>query len=441
MTTTPFSMKLAGLAAFIALCVGVLAYLFQTAGGQIRFSAPYRFTALMSDVANLVPDSDVREAGVKVGQIDSLKPNGTLTAVGIELDQAAAPVYRDARVLLETKTLVGENYVSLDAGHSSAGALPSGAQLPLSHTDEAVQLDQIFTSLDPATRRRIQADLRELGIGLAGRGQDLNQLFSSTAGTATAGTRVLDIFDAQRAALARVISNGATALDAIASRRDALRQLALAGQTAATAAEARDASLRQTIAELPSALTRTQRTVAALRRLSLTGTPVLSQLEAGVTALTPAVRVLGPTTVALEPSARQLVPFVRSLTTLALRLGTFGRIALPGVSALGPLLRQVDPLLSYLDPYVREIGAAVANVGAFAGGSDSYGHEARVQALFDQSTLDTVPPSLRQAMNALIASGAIAILRNTHSNAYPKPGAVGNPQPFTSAYPHVGGGR
>src|SRR5690348_6741840 len=158
MPSTP--VRIAVLLAFAGGTAAIFVLLFGQAGGRIPLGHPYRATVTVPTAVQLVPNSDVRAAGVKVGTVTSVEPDAAGHArVGVILDHGFAPLYRDARVLVRTKTVLGENYLSIDPGTPAAGAVRSGGSLPLARAEDAVLLDQILSTFDAPTRRRLRADL------------------------------------------------------------------------------------------------------------------------------------------------------------------------------------------------------------------------------------------------------------------------------------------
>lgn len=108
--------KLFALAAFTAVCVGIFVYLYGAAGGNLRLSTPYTVKVDVPDAFQLVNNADVRRAGVKVGRVIDVTDVAGHSRVTIELKDEHAPIHQDARVLVRTKTLVGENYLALEPG-------------------------------------------------------------------------------------------------------------------------------------------------------------------------------------------------------------------------------------------------------------------------------------------------------------------------------------
>lgn len=432
--------KLAALAAFAVLSGVVFVYLFSLAGGRVEVGGDdYRLTVSLPEGFALESNAEVRAAGVRVGRVTSIASEGSTPIVELALDQEVTPVHADARVRLRTRTLVGENYVELMPGGSPAPALPSGESLPLSQSDESVQFDQILGILDPATRRGVRANLRELGRGI-GDGDDVNAVFDGLAGTAANGATVVDAVHAQRRDLARVIDNSATVLGAISARERALRGLIADANTAASAAAARDERLRAAIRELPGTLGAATSTVGSLRALSRVGEPATTDIDNALVTLRPAIAELAPTARDTRGLLRRVPALAGEVGPLLEDLEGFSGKSRPAVRALRPALAQLEPAISYLRPYSPEVGSVVSNIGAFHGGKDATGSLARVQLLFDQSTLaNALPPEAGGLLDALAGTGLVGLLPSTKANPYPAPGSLDSPRPFDGPYPLIGG--
>ena len=92
-------------AAAMALVFGVL---WVNMGGQIPLGVTggYRVTAALSGGQNLVYDSDVRMAGVRVGKIRGLHRGDGVVDATMEIRGSAHPLHEGATVRLRPKTLI-----------------------------------------------------------------------------------------------------------------------------------------------------------------------------------------------------------------------------------------------------------------------------------------------------------------------------------------------
>lgn len=436
--------KIAALAAFGLVCVAIFAYLFKSAGGNIIPGHRYSFTATLQNSFQLVPQADVREAGVKIGRVTAIDqaPQGKGVKVKVEIQDKYRPVYRDSRLLLRTKTLVGENYLDLTPGTPAAGAIPDNGQLPLKNSEDAVQLDNILSSLDKHTRASVQANLRSLGDGFGPReGADLNELLGAARPTVTDGTDLMTILDQQHNKVAALIDNTGRVMQAFADRTADVRGLALSAKRTSEAVAARDQAVRNTIAELPDTLTQAQSTSSRLASFASTATPVVRDLRLASVDLTPVVQDLRPTAAAARSLVDVLPGTLTRLDPVLTHLKQFTAAATPLMPGLDALLRQANPALTYLAPYDHEFGSFFANVGTMNGIRDSVGQIGRVQAELGENSLTALSPDARKALGVLLDAGIVRKSHSSGQNSYPEPGAIGSPQPFAGAYPQVQPGR
>lgn len=429
--------KIAGLLLFTAVCVGIFLYLFQAAGGKLRLSSPYQVTVEVPNAFQLVQNADVRRAGVKIGVVNDIKSDGRIARVDIELEDDQAPLYRNARALVRTKTLVGENYLELEPGTPAAGEIADGGRLPVGRAEDAVQLDQILSAMDARTRAAVRANLQNIGGGLRRRGTDLNRLLGALRPTVETGGNALAVLDRQRGAVAGIVRNTGAVMQAIGDRRQDVRTLATSARRTAQAVAARDDRVRELFAELPSTLEQTSRSATRLGAFSNRATPVARDLRAAARDLGPVVADLGPTAVGARNLLRELGPALTVADPLLQELGDFSGAAAPAVGALDDFLRQADPALSYLKRYDRELAAFFSNVGSALDTRDAVGNVARVHLLADERSFGGLSASAKKALDALIAAGGLTGVRHSGTNTYPAPGTVGRPQDGGGTYPRL----
>jgi phospholipid/cholesterol/gamma-HCH transport system substrate-binding protein len=95
----------------------------------------------------LYPGSDVRILGVRVGQVESVEPEGDHVHVTFSYeDKYRVPA--DAKAAIVAPSLVSDRYVQLLPVFESGQALPPGARIPLERTAVPVELDRVSQSLD-----------------------------------------------------------------------------------------------------------------------------------------------------------------------------------------------------------------------------------------------------------------------------------------------------
>ena len=205
----------------------------------------------------------------------------------------------------------------------------------------------------------------------------------------------------------------------------------------ARAVAARDRQLASTVAVLPSLLQQSRITTTHLGQFSGRALPVLSELTTAFNRLVPAVAALGPAAASGRTMLHELDRFDRAGTPLLARLRRFSHAAYPIAPQLDGFLRQINPLLRYLDPYAPEVGAFFANQRSITSSTEGPGKIGRIQAVVSSSTLTSFPPALQSAVSALLKVGAFELASRLGNNAYPRPGAMPYPKPFSGRYSHI----
>lgn len=157
-----------------------LALVLIVAGGtlfqrSLVSSSTYLLEVPTEDASGLYPGSDVMIAGAPAGTVQDITlGQGGLAVVTASIDATYAPVHRDATVSIRPKSLLGEMYVALDPGQAAA-TLPSGATLPRLQVNRSTDLQQVVSTFDTPTRDKLQTVVVELGGGVMGRGENINQ--------------------------------------------------------------------------------------------------------------------------------------------------------------------------------------------------------------------------------------------------------------------------
>lgn len=428
------------LALFVAACViggGLFVAALGVSGAFHRSSASYRFQAVVPDALSLGPKSEVRMAGLKVGQVSAIKRRGDVAVLMLELERKYAPIRRNARVSIRLKTLVGENYVDLYPGDARARPLPDRGVLPIEQARPVPQIDQVLSVLDPKTRAHTRRLLRGLGEGLAGGGSQVNDLVRDLSATTTGIVPVSRVLAQDRAKVARIVDNLGAVMRAVGDRGADLERLARDGRRTAEAVAARDAALRAALPRLPGTLAQVRRTTTTLERITRTTTPVVSDLATAVERLRPAIDELRPAAQQGREVVRELGRASPPLTRTLASLHTLSDPAAAALPNVHDVLRQLNPVLAYLAPYARELGTFFANNRSGSNYFDATGHAARIHAVITDSTPVAYSPAMSRAVEAILSSGVLGKIHTMGSNAYPSAGDVGTPKPYAGGYPRI----
>src|SRR5205807_1991997 len=100
-------------------------------------------------------------------------------------------------------------------GSRKAPGLPDGATLPRGQIAPTVQLDQILSTFDPATRRAFSVWQRQEGMALTGRGEDLNAALGQLYPFATNVDRVLSVLRRQSVATTTLLRDTGVVFSAL----------------------------------------------------------------------------------------------------------------------------------------------------------------------------------------------------------------------------------
>lgn len=341
------------MAGFALSCFGLLLYLWVAFGGGFPLKPQgYRFHVHFGEATQLAQQADVRISGVPVGKVVNvaLGPNDTTDAT-IQLDERYAPIPRDARAILRSKTLLGETFVELTPGHKSAGLLPEGGTLPDAQVQRTVELDEILRSLDPATRRSFQVWMQSLAQGIQGRGQDLNNAFGNLAPFAEDTDALLRTLDDQQQAVQQLVRNTGTVFAAFSARSDQLTGLIRNSNAVFGTIAARNQQLEQTFRAFPTFERESSLTLNRLNQFAREANPIITQLR-------PVARQLSPT---LQAAAR----FAPSFRDFFVNLGPLITAAKPGLPAFRQFLASARPALGQLDPFTRSLNPFLAYVADF----------------------------------------------------------------------------
>ena len=345
--------NLAMVGAFALLCVGGLGFLAVSMGLNVPgVQLGWRLQASFAGVQGLVAQSDVDVSGVRVGRVISIAPDGAGGAlVTMEIDRGVR-VRQDARAVLRPKTAIGEKFVELVRRPGSTAAyVPDGYRLPRAQTGQAVEIDDVLNQLDPQTRAALSSSLRELGVAVNGRQDDVSAAIPEVEQAAANLRPLARTADARQQEIDRILTDLAIILAALADEQDALGHVIVSGDTATGALAKRDQELAGTIQQADKLFTS------------------LDQVLADTTPADRATLAKAPGTI---QSGRQLVSTLN-----------------PAVDRLLPelLLAQVPFPNSQLSvSHPEAVSLAYEWISAFSQ-NDSNGHAFRITPIVDPATI------------------------------------------------------
>jgi phospholipid/cholesterol/gamma-HCH transport system substrate-binding protein len=343
--------------------LGILGIAFGVLMVYISFEAPnaipgrsyFNLYAKFQNADNIAPHAEVRLDGDLVGQVLNPHVEHGLGVVQLQLNPTIRPLLRSGtRVIVRPRSLVGVRYVEIVPGHGSQ-QLRNGSAVPSSHTGSTVALDQVLSTFDPTTRARTQTFLNELGLGVAGRGQDISDALGRAPRFLNDTQAVTGAIAAHPNAVPSLIDGSAAAATAV----DPVRELLASGF--APEASALDpfwqhaSSVQDTLSVAPAALTAVQSGLAQTD-------PLLQQLDGLANNIRPG---LDAAPAALRQTSDLLQEAKQPLATAASTLHTTGHAVNPTLnllSVLQPVLPDLDSVLSHGLPLTDQLGAYNCNV-------------------------------------------------------------------------------
>jgi phospholipid/cholesterol/gamma-HCH transport system substrate-binding protein len=172
----------------------VVTVLFTTILGisiaNINTTSTNAYKARFTDATLLLPNDDVRIAGVRVGQVKDVRIVDKRQAeVEFEVD-AGRTLPAGVTAQIKFRNLVGQRYVSLGEGDDTSGrTLPPGGTIPLERTTPALDLTELFNGFKPLFTALNPDDVNKLSYEviqvLQGEGGTIESLLSHTASLAT----------------------------------------------------------------------------------------------------------------------------------------------------------------------------------------------------------------------------------------------------------------
>jgi phospholipid/cholesterol/gamma-HCH transport system substrate-binding protein len=205
---------------FVVVCLFFTGYLAFTIG-NLSIHDPlgrntYHLTATFDDVSGLLPNDNVKVAGVVVGKVTSIKVRSGRAVVDMAISKQHENIPKDGTsAAIRWRNLIGQRYIYLYPGPVGGVALQSGDQIAT--TTSVVDLGELFNKLGPIVTAIDQNQVNELldtlTQALDGRQDKVGTALDDLA-TLARGLSSRD------AAIQRLVTNLSTVADTL-NRRDA----------------------------------------------------------------------------------------------------------------------------------------------------------------------------------------------------------------------------
>ena len=339
--------------AIYALALAAVAALAFAGTGAAPGKDVYEVDAVFDNSSFLIPGQDVKIGGARAGSVkDVTLTRDRRARVTMEVEEGFGPFRRNAECTIRPQSLIGEKFVQCEPGSSEQPELAKrGARptIPVEQTHSPVDLDIVFSALRRPVRERLTILLNELGTGLAGRPEELNDAIRRSNPALQQARRTLAILSGERQTLGRLIDESDRVVGELADRREEVRDfISNANEVTTTVADRRD-DLDLAIRRLPPLLDELEPSARELAGIAAEAREPVRDLGAAAPAVRQLLSDFDPLAEATRPTLEQLSELSRT-----------GRRAVRSAGPVADELRTVADRLPAVVPLVRELGDSVA---------------------------------------------------------------------------------
>jgi phospholipid/cholesterol/gamma-HCH transport system substrate-binding protein len=301
-------------AAAAAVVIAIVAVVvIVTSGGKT-----YTVHAIFQNASQIVSGDEIKVSGNTIGTVSNiaLTRNG-LADITLNIGESTYdPLHEGTIATVRASSLSGiaNRYVDLRLGSASNAAIQNGGVIPTSSTTSAVDLDELFNTLDPKTRNGLRDLIRGSAAAYAGQGkaaqaawQYLNPAIASTSALFAELNRDTPKFTAF------LVKTGSLVSD-ISARRTDLSGLIQHLSVTTNALANQHTALGQAVQRLPGFMRLANTTFVNLRN-------ALDDLKPLVDDSKPVAPKLEALLKQLKPLALDAVPTVRNLARIVSRPG------------------------------------------------------------------------------------------------------------------------
>jgi phospholipid/cholesterol/gamma-HCH transport system substrate-binding protein len=396
----------------LALVVLIVAFLLFGGSGGANYKLEF------AEADQLVRGDQVQVGGVPVGSVTGIELTHDYKAlVTIHVDSSLAPLHAGtvAQVRVPSLSSVANRYVALTpAPNKPNPPLADGATLPASATKEVTDLDALFNTLDPKTRKGLQEFIQGSAAQYVGASRQLGQTTELFPAFFNGNSHFFNELASDQKTLTTFLVETAKTVTTIGARQQSLSDLIENQNTTFQAIGSEQAALAQGLKALPGTLRQGNKTfeelpstLGALTTFINTSKPTTKSLTLLLERLRPLLTTATPTLHNLNVAFSQpgpnndLTDLVNVLPQLAKTLSTASPV---NVQAL----KESVPITAFLGPYSPDLAGTLRTFGQAASYYDANGHYARVTPVFPSFKLESsknnlVPTSGAEALKGLEA--------------------------------------
>jgi phospholipid/cholesterol/gamma-HCH transport system substrate-binding protein len=195
------------LGVFFALALVVAVLILEMIGAMDWFRGGYFITANFKTAQDLKRGDFVKMAGVEIGRVERIELDASRAKITMKIQKRKEVSIRtDAKAVIKFTGLMGQNFISIEAGSATAPVIQSGSI----ETIEQPDLSVLMTKLE----------------GVAGGIENLTKSFSTDNLSSLMGP-LTDFIKQNSAPLTAVIGNMKTVSDSIAQGRGSVGKLVM----------------------------------------------------------------------------------------------------------------------------------------------------------------------------------------------------------------------
>lgn len=380
------------LAALIGAAVLVVLLMF---GGD----SGYRVTAVFDNAGQLVKGNQVKVGGRPIGTIEKIGLDSRSQAVvELKIDDELTPLHRGTTATIRAPSLSGiaNRFVALQPGPNNAATIPDGGRIGVDETTAPVDLDDLFNTFDPKTRRGLQQLIAGQATYYGGRSKQANEALRYLSPALSSTSRLTRELVYDDGVFDRFLVDTSRVMRAVAQRRGDLSSLVGNANTTAAAIGDENQSLSQALGLLPGTLRKANTTFVNLRSTLDDLDPLVAASKPATVDLAPFLSKVRPLVADAEPTVRDLRVLISkpgpnndliNLTAKLPRLAQLTGTVFP--RAIRTMNRSSD-VVDTLRQYTPDLAGWFTKFGQAAAAYDANGHYARIQPMFSPFSVNDV---------------------------------------------------
>lgn len=378
------------LGAVLVLVLVVIAYLALTASAGVQYKLVFSSDEL------LVLGDPVEVGGVPVGSVKEITLNHQDKAlVTVSVNSSLTPLHQGTSAEIRVPSLSGvaDRYVALTPGPNNYPALPAGATI--AKTSSPVDLDELFNSLNPKTRRGLQQVIEGFADQYSGVEGDVNSAVGYFPSTLQSLDHVFAELTHDERTFTDFLINVAQATSVIGSRSASLQSLIGNADATFAAIGSQQEDLESGLKQLPETLTQGTDTFKALPSTLSALTRLVTLSKTDTTTLPSLFERLAPLLVEATPVVHDLSVAIdkpgpdNDLTDAALALPNLAKTLQTASPNTVKALHEGLPDSALFAPYAPDLEGFIRGFGEATAYYDADGHYAHVLPQFDTFKLET----------------------------------------------------